>query len=78
VAVRDSRSLGVNLLTLSEFSRSTTHCTSEEGWTKYITLNRNGSANLLEAASRTFNPIHIFDELKWVYTPFFYTSERHI
>ncbi|KAF5393137.1 hypothetical protein D9757_001307 [Collybiopsis confluens] len=44
--------------------RSLTSCTSDEAWTKYIVLNRNGSANQLEAASRGFNPIAIFNEMK--------------
>ncbi|THH11905.1 hypothetical protein EW145_g329 [Phellinidium pouzarii] len=44
--------------------RSVTSCTADEAWTKYIVLNRNGSANLLEATSRTFNPLHLFNEMK--------------
>ncbi|TDL29843.1 hypothetical protein BD410DRAFT_780342 [Rickenella mellea] len=44
--------------------RTTTFCTVEEAWTKYIVLNRNGSANLLEGSSRTFNPLAIFNEMK--------------
>ncbi|KAH8118654.1 hypothetical protein DFH11DRAFT_1568580 [Phellopilus nigrolimitatus] len=44
--------------------RSTTSCTADEAWTKYIVLNRNGSANLLEVSSRTFNPLHLVNEMK--------------
>ncbi|KAI5119587.1 hypothetical protein M0805_005759 [Coniferiporia weirii] len=44
--------------------RSTTTCTTDEAWTNYIVLNRNGSANLLESSSRTFNPLHLFNEMK--------------
>ncbi|KAL0949254.1 hypothetical protein HGRIS_009332 [Hohenbuehelia grisea] len=44
--------------------RSQTSCTSDEAWTKYIVLNRNGSANQLEQSSRTFNPLVIFNEMK--------------
>jgi len=44
--------------------RSRSSCTSDESWTKYIVLNRNGSANELEAASRNFNPSAIFHEMK--------------
>ncbi|KAE9409971.1 hypothetical protein BT96DRAFT_462336 [Gymnopus androsaceus JB14] len=46
------------------YHRSRTSCTSEESWTKYIVLNRNGTANELEAASRGFNPLSIFNEMK--------------
>ncbi|KAF6762236.1 hypothetical protein DFP72DRAFT_878332 [Ephemerocybe angulata] len=44
--------------------RGTTSCTTDEAWTKYIVLNRNGSANELEITSRNFNPLAIFHELK--------------
>ncbi|KAF8559184.1 hypothetical protein OG21DRAFT_1403684 [Imleria badia] len=44
--------------------RSRSSCTSDESWTKYIVLNRNGSVNELEAASRSFNPLAIFHEMK--------------
>ncbi|KAK7676884.1 hypothetical protein QCA50_020140 [Cerrena zonata] len=44
--------------------RSHSSCTSDEAWTKYIVLNRNGSANELESSSRTFNPMTIFNEIK--------------
>ncbi|KAL1735886.1 hypothetical protein EV714DRAFT_267431 [Schizophyllum commune] len=46
------------------YHRSTSSCTVDENWTKFITLNRNGSANLLEHASRAFNPRMSFDEMK--------------
>lgn len=35
---------------------------------RYIVINRNGSVNELEAASRSFNPLAIFYEMKSVYT----------
>ncbi|EIM85716.1 uncharacterized protein STEHIDRAFT_169568 [Stereum hirsutum FP-91666 SS1] len=44
--------------------RSETSCTTDEAWTKYIVLNRNGSANELEASSRSFNPLAIFNDMK--------------
>ncbi|KAF8897824.1 hypothetical protein BD779DRAFT_1492615 [Infundibulicybe gibba] len=44
--------------------RSATSCTSDEAWTKYIVLNRNGSANELEISSRNFNPLILFNEMK--------------
>ncbi|KAF7432886.1 hypothetical protein PC9H_004830 [Pleurotus ostreatus] len=44
--------------------RSSVSCTSDEAWTKYIVLNRNGSANELENSSRNFNPLAMFNELK--------------
>ncbi|KZP20193.1 hypothetical protein FIBSPDRAFT_544709 [Athelia psychrophila] len=44
--------------------RSHTPCTSDEAWTKYIVLNRNGSANELEGSSRNFSPWVIFETLK--------------
>jgi len=46
------------------YHRSTTSCTADEAWTRYIMLNRNGSANLLEASSRNFNPMSVFNEFK--------------
>ncbi|KAJ7368572.1 hypothetical protein DFH08DRAFT_982756 [Mycena albidolilacea] len=46
--------------------RSCTSCTANEAWTKYIVLNRNGSANQLEASSRHFNPALIFDDMRHV------------
>ncbi|KAF9443324.1 hypothetical protein P691DRAFT_738030 [Macrolepiota fuliginosa MF-IS2] len=45
--------------------RSTTSCTTDEAWTKYIVLNRNGSANELQVSSRSFNPVTIFNEMKF-------------
>ncbi|KAH9943234.1 uncharacterized protein BXZ73DRAFT_97285 [Epithele typhae] len=44
--------------------RSHSSCTADEGWTKYILLNRNGSANLLEASSRSYGPMAVFHEIK--------------
>ncbi|KAN0132568.1 hypothetical protein V8E53_009584 [Lactarius tabidus] len=44
--------------------RSMTTCTSDESWTKYIVINRNGSANELEGTSRNFNPLAIFNDMK--------------
>ncbi|KDR83975.1 hypothetical protein GALMADRAFT_55191 [Galerina marginata CBS 339.88] len=44
--------------------RSVTSCTTDEAWTKYIVLNRTGSANELEMSSRNYNPISIFNEMK--------------
>ncbi|KAI0068569.1 hypothetical protein BV25DRAFT_1817434 [Artomyces pyxidatus] len=44
--------------------RSQTTCTTDESWTKYLVLNRNGSANELEATSRNFNPLAIFNDMK--------------
>ncbi|KAG6817860.1 hypothetical protein H0H87_001692 [Tephrocybe sp. NHM501043] len=44
--------------------RNETICTIDESWTKYVVLNRNGSANELENASRHFNPAAIFNEMK--------------
>lgn len=32
---------------------------------RYILLNRNGSANLLEGSSRNFTPLTTFHEIKW-------------
>ncbi|CAA7260066.1 unnamed protein product [Cyclocybe aegerita] len=44
--------------------RSVTMCTADEAWTKYIVLNRNGSANELEVSSRNYNPFNAFNEMK--------------
>lgn len=44
--------------------RSVSSCTTDESWTKYIVLNRNGSANELEVSSRNFNPVTLFNEMK--------------
>ncbi|KAF9238750.1 hypothetical protein BU15DRAFT_47325 [Melanogaster broomeanus] len=44
--------------------RNRSSCTSDESWTKYIVLNRSGSANELESSSRTFNPLAIFHAMK--------------
>ncbi|KAF8914200.1 hypothetical protein CPB84DRAFT_1840934 [Gymnopilus junonius] len=45
--------------------RSVTSCTTDEAWTKYIVLNRSGTANELETSSRNFNPLTIFNEMKY-------------
>jgi len=63
--------------------RTETNCTADESWTRsayslsqardlaqycrYIVLNRNGSANELEITSRSFNPLVLFNEMKYVY-----------
>ncbi|KAI0082367.1 hypothetical protein K474DRAFT_1702890 [Panus rudis PR-1116 ss-1] len=44
--------------------RSHSSCTADESWTKYIVLNRNGTANELEVSSRNYNPMTIFNEYK--------------
>ncbi|KAI0940142.1 hypothetical protein AcW1_004946 [Taiwanofungus camphoratus] len=44
--------------------RTNTSCTSDEAWTKYIVLNRNGTANLLEGVSRGYNPLTIFEQMR--------------
>ncbi|KAI0089061.1 hypothetical protein BDY19DRAFT_889736 [Irpex rosettiformis] len=44
--------------------RSHTICTADESWTRYIILRRNGVANELQSASRNFDPLTIFDDLK--------------
>jgi len=44
--------------------RSNTTCTADEAWTKYLVLNRNGSANELETSARHFNPLALFNEMK--------------
>ncbi|KAI0660784.1 hypothetical protein C8Q70DRAFT_912249 [Cubamyces menziesii] len=46
------------------YHRSHSSCTAEEAWTHYIVLNRNGSANLLDASSRNYNPLTVFHEIK--------------
>ncbi|KAF8843087.1 hypothetical protein BDN67DRAFT_897816 [Paxillus ammoniavirescens] len=45
--------------------RSRSACTSDESWTKYIVLNRSGSVNELEASSRNFNPLAVFNAIKF-------------
>ncbi|EMD40480.1 hypothetical protein CERSUDRAFT_111075 [Gelatoporia subvermispora B] len=45
--------------------RTETSCTSDEAWTKYLVLSRRGTANLLEVASRGFDPIAVFNEHKF-------------
>ncbi|KAI0303953.1 hypothetical protein BC826DRAFT_980589 [Russula brevipes] len=44
--------------------RSMITCTADESWTKYVVLNKNGSANELEASSRNFNPLSLFNDMK--------------
>ncbi|KAI9068514.1 hypothetical protein FKP32DRAFT_1561537 [Trametes sanguinea] len=44
--------------------RSHSSCTAEEAWTRYIVLNRNGSANTHDASSRNYNPLTVFHEIK--------------
>ncbi|GJE84346.1 hypothetical protein PsYK624_004220 [Phanerochaete sordida] len=44
--------------------RSTTSCTSDESWTRYVLIRRGGVANELEASSRNYDPVAVFDELK--------------
>ncbi|KAI0005142.1 hypothetical protein BJV74DRAFT_807212 [Russula compacta] len=44
--------------------RSMITCTADESWTKYIVLNKNGTANELEAQSRNYNPLSIFNDMK--------------
>ncbi|EPQ59108.1 hypothetical protein GLOTRDRAFT_32965 [Gloeophyllum trabeum ATCC 11539] len=44
--------------------RCQTSCTADEAWTKYIILNRNGTANELESSSRSYNPLAVFNEIK--------------
>ncbi|GBE79902.1 hypothetical protein BKA93DRAFT_816689 [Sparassis latifolia] len=44
--------------------RSHSSCTTDEAWTNYIVLNRNGTANQLAGSSRNFNVLTISDQLK--------------
>ncbi|KIP12755.1 hypothetical protein PHLGIDRAFT_20795 [Phlebiopsis gigantea 11061_1 CR5-6] len=44
--------------------RSITSCTTDESWTRYILIRRNGVANELEATSRNFSPVLVFDDHK--------------
>ncbi|KAL0067664.1 hypothetical protein AAF712_005379 [Marasmius tenuissimus] len=44
--------------------RGRTSCTVDETWTKYIVLHRKRHANLLEASTRNFNPLVIFNQMK--------------
>ncbi|KAJ7639058.1 hypothetical protein FB45DRAFT_739716 [Roridomyces roridus] len=46
--------------------RSCTFCTTNESSTKYIVLNRNGSANLLQVSSRNFNPLVVLNDMRRV------------
>ncbi|KAG1752542.1 uncharacterized protein EDB91DRAFT_1044592 [Suillus paluster] len=45
--------------------RAYTSCTTDEAWTKYVVLNRNGSVNELESSSRGFSPMAIFAEMQF-------------
>jgi hypothetical protein len=45
--------------------RTCTTCTTDETWTKYVVLNRNGSVNELESSSRGFSPMAIFAEMQY-------------
>ncbi|KAF9651080.1 hypothetical protein BDM02DRAFT_3163826 [Thelephora ganbajun] len=44
--------------------RTHSPCTADEAWTRYLTLNRNGTASQVECTSRNFNPVAMFNELK--------------
>lgn len=44
--------------------RTHSSCTADEAWTRYLVLNRNGTASQVESTSRNFNPVTIFNELK--------------
>ncbi|PCH40867.1 hypothetical protein WOLCODRAFT_71219 [Wolfiporia cocos MD-104 SS10] len=44
--------------------RTRSSCTSDEAWTKYLVINRNGTVNQLESTSRTYNPLAIFEDLR--------------
>ncbi|KAF8499994.1 hypothetical protein JB92DRAFT_3084467 [Gautieria morchelliformis] len=62
---KDGRWKPAFLTTLSlVIHRRRTRCTADEAWTRYIVLNRNGSANQLEASSRHFSPAALFHEIK--------------
>ena len=51
-------------------SIAASHCPNPQfNCFRYIVLNRNGSANLLEAASRSFDPLVLFNEMKCVCPP---------
>ncbi|KAG2042185.1 hypothetical protein BDR03DRAFT_854604 [Suillus americanus] len=45
--------------------RTYTTCTTDEAWTRYVVLNRNGSVNELESSSRGFSPMAIFAEMQF-------------
>lgn len=53
-----------NSIIMRVWHRSQTSCTAEEAWTKFVVLNKNGTANELEASSRNFNPANIFHDMK--------------
>jgi len=42
---------------------------------RYLVLNRNGTASQVESTSRNFNPVSIFNELKFVHIS---TTELHL
>ncbi|KZV69876.1 hypothetical protein PENSPDRAFT_632492 [Peniophora sp. CONT] len=44
--------------------RSQTSCTADEAWTKFVVLNKNGTANELDVSSRNINPANIFHDMK--------------
>lgn len=44
---------------------SLTHTMTSQHPIRYIVLNRNGSANELEASSRSYNPMTVFNEFKY-------------
>lgn len=44
--------------------RLESHCNVFQAWTKYIVLNRNGSANELDASSRDLDVFRTYDQLK--------------
>lgn len=45
--------------------RTHSSCTADEAWTRYLVLNRNGTVSQVESSSRNFNPVTIFNELKY-------------
>ncbi|ORX37661.1 hypothetical protein BD324DRAFT_622801 [Kockovaella imperatae] len=52
------------LRTLGRLEHRNLGCTHEESWTRFITLNRNGSGSINRMYSRLFDPYDIYDELK--------------
>lgn len=64
--------LSVSILSLTTLFRMLTRiwhrlnatCTSDEAWTSYLMINRNGNVNLGTGSSRSFNPHAIFNALK--------------
>ncbi|KZT05668.1 uncharacterized protein LAESUDRAFT_655602 [Laetiporus sulphureus 93-53] len=45
--------------------RTGTACTVDEAWTKYIVLNKNGTANEVDSTARNFDPLHVFEEMRF-------------